>query len=579
MTQGCFIRQTRPSDGDVVLREFLVQINLSAELNQSLGVPAIQQAIADFFSISEVDVTVVETNRRAVIYSAVEAIVYRDQPEFVKDLADTTLLLQEYLNSLEGRRRSGSAFFQVLSMQATCGRGYTTRSGPNPSNADSNACIPCGLGEYKSALDNSACVPCAARHASTNVTGAIAASFCYCAEGHTAANISDTSNYTLTCVNYQQYVSVENAKGVSRAISAAVGTVVAANVAVGVATAVASSVSSAVAASSGATVGGATAGSGGAASGSSSACSSSGGTLTLISQVQFLNQVGRVGGTQASPSISEFSGLLRLLGSVLESLHAHIVTSGISIYMAFPTGGFGWSNFEWSMFENNSSAVATNRRGLRWRWNRRTPKAKNKDSSNAAIVPAAGSESASGSGCSFQDITPPAMTIMMCVVILCLVSCARYLTGLVLVRCFRRELPNTLLFPSWEGPVVLVQYLALCDKSISAASLLCPAGISLGVLVLLMGPIAFLVLAARYIRGGMRDGDLHFEASPSPSLKVFRRKISAAKGLVGKAVTAHAYFGASFARGEWKDSKSQAYWGFLTSSFVGKWRSQPIVSW
>lgn len=289
-----------------------VQMKILVQINQS-GVPAVEQIlripIADFFSISEANVRILVANRRNVLDAAVDVVVYQDHARFLEELEETQLLLQEYLNSLQGRRQSVDAIFQVLSMRATCGRGYTTRSGSNSSSStDADECFPCTVGTYKQALDNSACVKCASRHASTNMTGAIDVSSCGCVDGYSLANISDTStNYTLTCVGGQQYVSVENAIEASRAISAAVGTVVAANVAVGVATAVASSVSSAVAASSGATVGGATAGSGGAASGSS-AGSSSGGTLTLITQVQFLNQAGRVGGTQASPSISEFSG-------------------------------------------------------------------------------------------------------------------------------------------------------------------------------------------------------------------------------------------------------------------------------
>lgn len=183
-----------------------------------------------------------------------------------------------------------------------------------------------------------------------------------------------------------------------------------------------------------------------------------------------------------------------------------------------------------------------------------------------------GAEIASGgrSSCSFQDIAPPATTMATCGLILVLVSVARNVAGVFIVRCFHLvELPVSLSFPSWEGPVVLVQYLALCDSAMSAASLLCPAGISVGVLVMLLGPISFLVLVARYIPRDIRAGALEFEKSPPPSLKELRKKVSAAKGLVGKVVTAHAYLSASLTRGQWKASPSQAYWGFLTSSFVG----------
>ena len=102
------------------------------------------------------------------------------------------------------------------------------------------------------------------------------------------------------CASKSQYVSIEDAKAAARAVSSVVGAVVGTNVAVAVGTAVASSVSSAVAASSGGAVGGAVGGAGGGAAGGGtgaggSSGGSSSGTLPLITQVQYLNQVGRIG--------------------------------------------------------------------------------------------------------------------------------------------------------------------------------------------------------------------------------------------------------------------------------------------
>ena len=193
-------------------------------------------------------------------------------------------------------------------MSATCGLGYSPEPGSSNSSSPSDilntstigGCTACALGFHKEALDNSPCVACPKR-ATTNSSGTTGPQWCICNDGYTASNDSALDETTLVCVIKGQYVSEEDAKVAAEAVSTAVGVIVGANVAVAVGTAVASSVSTAVAASSGGAVGGVVTGSGGAATGEvagSGSSGSSGGTLTLITQVQFLNQVGKIGERQ-----------------------------------------------------------------------------------------------------------------------------------------------------------------------------------------------------------------------------------------------------------------------------------------
>ena len=177
-----------------------------------------------------------------------DAILFSNYEEFVNNIAETSSMLEEVLNSPEGRRvrRTTSFKVQVLGMGATCGQGYSSEPGSSNS-SDSNTspssdCIPCALGFHKEAMDNSPCLACP-KHATTNFSGTIDPSSCTCKDGYTAANASQTSSselggQSLVCVNARQYVSEKDAKEAAQAVSTAVGVVVGANVAVAVGTAV-----------------------------------------------------------------------------------------------------------------------------------------------------------------------------------------------------------------------------------------------------------------------------------------------------------------------------------------------------
>ena len=80
----------------------------------------------------------------------------------------------------------------------------------------------------------------------------------------------------------------------------------------------------------------------------------------------------------------------------------------------------------------------------------------------------------------------------------------------------RRTRPYIAMF-CCQGPLFLAEYLALCDSAIEAASLLCPAGIAVGVFVLLLFPVSFLMIAALCVNGHLRKGGLVYEENPKPS--------------------------------------------------------------
>jgi hypothetical protein len=134
------------------------------------------------------------------------------------------------------------------------------------------------------------------------------------------SNITD-SNQIGTCV--QSGIDPDLAKAVSNTISGVLGVVIVTNVAVAVGTAVA---------------GGVAGGVGGGVGGSSSGGGGGGGTtMALIQNVQFLNLLGRVGGSEGSESVA-----------------------GIA-------NGLGWANYDLGIFScinDDCSSNSTQRRRL-----------------------------------------------------------------------------------------------------------------------------------------------------------------------------------------------------------------------
>lgn len=68
--------------------------------------------------------------------------------------------------------------------------------------------------------------------------------------------------------------------------------------------------------------------------------------------------------------------------------------------------------------------------------------------------------------------------------------------------------------------------MCLCDSAMASASLLCPAGIAFGVLVILMGPLAFVVISMRIIARHYRQGDMKFEWNSPPRFAELKRQVT-----------------------------------------------------
>lgn len=210
--------------------------------------------------------------------------------------------------------------------------------------------------------------------------------------------------------------------------------VVGAALAAVVGSAVITSVTTALGSAAAGTVGSAV-GTGGAGSASSSAGSST----VLITQVQMLNMYGRIGGSNASEG-------MRTL-----------------------TDGFGWSNFELGLRLDTS--LQAERRAKKAQFDSETLDTDDVDdedygpcdvSDNAAN--ASGCVEFSGDVCSLAEVAPPVEKLLTCLIVLCGCWAVRILLGVICSRSWRptkdrRDWPDSLLFPSWEAPMLLAQSL------------------------------------------------------------------------------------------------------------------------
>ena len=109
-----------------------------------------------------------------------------------------------------------------------------------------------------------------------------------------------------------------------------------------------------------------------------------------------------------------------------------------------------------------------------------------------------------------------------------------------------------------QGPVVVAQYLAVCEAAMSSAALLCPGGVSVALLALFTGPLALLFLALRQVPARIKEGDITYEAAPLPSISEMLDKMKKGSGILGKLVIAHAYWTSSREFGSWAGAPKDA---------------------
>ena len=150
-------------------------------------------------------------------------------------------------------------------------------------------------------------------------------------------------------------------------------------------------------------------------------------------------------------------------------MHVRAGGSGASKSMSTFSQGFGWANFDVGLTLPGRNTPATNTTAGRRRHERSRRTSKSKTESNTGTETDLGIEN--DASCSSEDLLPPTEILITCLCVLVGVSIARQLLVIVFTHFLHKEQPATLFFGAWEGPVLLAQYLALCDSAIGATSL------------------------------------------------------------------------------------------------------------
>ena len=173
--------------------------------------------------------------------------------------------------------------------------------------------------------------------------------------------------------------------------------------------------------------------------------------------------------------------------------------------------------------------------------------------------------------CAFSWIAPPAERVLSCVTLMAMVSGLRVLVCVVIKHCFRKQVPVAFFFPCWEGPVLLAEYLALCDAIFTAAASLCDWHIGLAIVLLVSCPLMLIIIPIvslrRYI--AQHKDEVYPVRTRRESLGQFTKKFAKANGVKAKLAAAYLYFEQMEAKGDWNDQDPKIrFWSWLLSDYT-----------
>ena len=173
--------------------------------------------------------------------------------------------------------------------------------------------------------------------------------------------------------------------------------------------------------------------------------------------------------------------------------------------------------------------------------------------------------------CTFSEAAPSLEQLITCLSLLLAISMIRAASGLVVTRIYHRELPLTLKFPAWEGPVILVQYLALCESTVSLISLNCSLWLATGLSLFLAFPILLIMLSYTVLRRHILRDHLRFIRFRPFNRTLGQAGLSMGSGCFGKMLACWVTCMQARMRGEWEHDPfgGSALWTFLIGEYVG----------
>lgn len=187
-------------------------------------------------------------------------------------------------------------------------------------------------------------------------------------------------------------------------------------------------------------------------------------------------------------------------------------------------------------------------------------------------------DASSAESCSFDRFAPSLDRLIMCVIILAGVAVIRLGLVCVLTCGLKKEVPACMQFGSWEGPVMLVEYIAICSSSLLAASTLCSKWMAFGYVLLVFWPVGFLVVSAAVTGLRVQKEQIVYEsydaeAAPPklpPRFTEVWKSLDGTKGIIPNTLIMREWFLAIEVRGWWKDVRiSTSGFRFLVGDYVG----------
>jgi hypothetical protein len=185
-----------------------------------------------------------------------------------------------------------------------------------------------------------------------------------------------------------------------------------------------------------------------------------------------------------------------------------------------------------------------------------------------------------GSGCSLQALIPTLDRLIWCVIILAAAALMRALLAAVVTKYLKKELPGSLQFPSWEGQVLVIEYLAICSSAFLAVNSSCQQWRVVGYVIFVFWPLLLMVLCAVMLSrivlskySTYESFDARVEPARSrPSFAETCKSLDGRKGgFVPNFMRVRQWFLAADARGWWRDngSKSVSAFRFFIGDYVG----------
>ena len=127
-----------------------------------------------------------------------------------------------------------------------------------------------------------------------------------------------------------------------------------------------------------------------------------------------------------------------------------------------------------------------------------------------------------------------------------------------------------LMFPNWEGPLLLVHWFGMCEALAVTMGRPCPTWYGLAAAIVFFGPILFMLYCIFKITRMIRRQEIEFiEHDPYPWSDC--RAEMNKRGVCGKAKLLYKFYTHKRHKGDWelKDDKGM-FWHFLLKDFTGK---------